>query len=967
MFSGLTAMCGIAGVFAYGSSAPPVDHAELLRTRDAMARRGPDGSGIWLSADGTVGLAHRRLAIIDLSERGAQPLATDDGRLHITFNGEIYNYKALRQELEAKGVRFRTDTDTEVLLHLYADRGAQLLQALRGMYAFAIWDSAERRLFLARDPFGIKPLYLADDGKTLRFASQVKALVAGGQVSSRPEPAGEVGFYLWGAVPEPYTLYSAVRALPSGSSVTYQPDQPGAPQPFFSLREELLHAEGLGESTHGRESLVRLQEAFRDTVRHHLVADVPVAVFLSAGLDSMSIAGVAAEIGGSDLRTLTLGFSEYQGSAQDETALAAEGARTYGTRHETHVIPRADFERALPDILQAMDQPSTDGVNTYFVAWCARQAGMKVALSGLGGDEMLGGYPSFRQVPKLAAGLGAFQRIPRLGRAFRRLTGPWIGALASPKAAGVLEYGSSFAGAYLLRRALFMPWELGRLFAPETLEAGLEELRTVARVDESISDLQHPAQRMAALELQWYMRNQLLRDADWAGMAHSVEIRVPFVDVGFFRVVAQLLAGGAPGKQGIATAPTHAMPVGVTTRAKTGFVAPVREWTASRGARRQGARGLRAWAQSIHHPSKPPRILALVTDAFGGHGGIALYGRDLLTALTSSSQERCVTGVPRLAPMPLQGLPGGLRYITRGVNSKWRFTATILRLLLCESRQYDLVICGHINLLPVGLLAKAITRAPMALFIYGIDAWQPIRSPLARLALRNTERVVSISSLTLDRFLAWSRFARERTTVLSNAIHLNWYSPGPRDPALVARYGLRGKRVLMTLGRMVSKERYKGFDEVMEALPLLPAEYADVSYLVVGDGSDQARLRRKAAGLGLGERVVFAGRIKDEEKADHYRLADAFLLPSQGEGFGFVLLEAMACGVPVVASALDGGREAVREGQLGILVDPRDRTSVVRGIREALARPRAVPAGLEYFSFDRFRERVDGFIDVMLR
>src|SRR5450756_474752 len=197
-------MCGIAGIFAYRDHAPPVDQAELLRIREHMINRGPDGAGLWLSSDNRVGLAHRRLAIIDLSDTGAQPMATADGQLRITFNGEIYNYRALRKELEAKGVRFRSESDTEVLLHLYANRGMDMVHALRGMYAFGIWDERKKGLFLARDPLGIKPLYFAEGGGSFRFASQVRALLAGNGIGATPDPAGHVGFYLWGHVPDPY-------------------------------------------------------------------------------------------------------------------------------------------------------------------------------------------------------------------------------------------------------------------------------------------------------------------------------------------------------------------------------------------------------------------------------------------------------------------------------------------------------------------------------------------------------------------------------------------------------------------------------------------------------------------------------------------------------------------------------------------------------------------------------------------
>src|SRR6266481_2533045 len=212
-------MCGIAGIYAYHYAANAVDREELRRIRDHMAARGPDGFGEWYSQDERVGFGHRRLTIIDLSERGAQPMTSADGKLVVTFNGEIYNYRKLRAALETRGCVFRSETDTEVLLHLYAEKGEAMVNDLRGMFAFGLWDADKGALLLARDPYGIKPLYYADDGWTLRFASQVKALIAGGKVSTSPEPAGWTGFLLFGSVPEPFTTYQEIRALPAGSTL----------------------------------------------------------------------------------------------------------------------------------------------------------------------------------------------------------------------------------------------------------------------------------------------------------------------------------------------------------------------------------------------------------------------------------------------------------------------------------------------------------------------------------------------------------------------------------------------------------------------------------------------------------------------------------------------------------------------------------------------------------------------------
>ena len=592
-------MCGIAGIVAYDNLAPPVDRDELLRVREAMHTRGPDGAGLWISTDQRTGLAHRRLAIIDLSEAGAQPMATGDGRLHVTFNGEIYNYRALKAELETKGYRFHSNSDTEVLLHLYADRGADMVHALRGMYAFAIWDERDKDLFLARDPFGIKPLYYADNGKTLRFASQVKALLKGGSIDTAPEPAGTVGFLVWGSVPEPYTLYRGIRSLPAGSYMRVNRTGRISTTRFFDVGDEFRKAQDAPAST-ATQAREILKDALADTVRHHMVSDVPVGLFLSAGLDSTTVAGLASMQGNSTLNAVTLGFREFEGTSQNEVPIAAAVARQFGISHQGHWITREDFESELAHLLDAMDQPSIDGVNTYFVSRAAAAAGMKVALSGLGGDELFGGYPSYQQVPAAVQRLRLARPFPQAGRLIRRVLAPVLGAVTSPKYAGVVEYGTTYGGAYLLRRALFMPWELDAILDRPTVTAGLETLGILEHLEAAIRGLREPRPRVAALELNWYMRNQLLRDADWAGMAHSLEIRVPLVDVQLFSALAPLMVSDTPPtKHDLAAVLSDPLPALVTTRPKTGFVTPLKEWASVATGGGSGERGLRSWAKHV--------------------------------------------------------------------------------------------------------------------------------------------------------------------------------------------------------------------------------------------------------------------------------------------------------------------------------------------------------------------------------
>ena len=594
-------MCGIVAIFAYGAAAPKVQPDELRGIRDRMGRRGPDGAGEWFSANGRVALGHRRLSIIDLRSIADQPMAHDGGRLQIVFNGEIYNYKALRDELIQKGHQFRTTSDTEVILQLYDREGPACVRRLRGMFAFAIWDQVRQGILLARDPLGIKPLYIADDGHTLRIASQVKALLAGGQIDTRPEPAGHAGFFLWGYVPDPYTLYRGIRALPAGTTQWVGAQGVRAPLPYWNLAETLAAAPAAPDRPAARREALRA--ALLDSLRHHFVADVDVGVFLSAGLDSTTIAALAAEDGAGNLRTLTLGFREFEGTENDETRLAELVATQRNTKHTTRWVPGREFASERASLIDAMDQPSIDGTNTYFVAKAAHEAGLKVALSGLGGDEIFAGYPSFRQVPGLVRMLGPFAGLEGFGRAMRRATAPWLKNRVPPKSPGLLEYGTSFAGAYMLRRSLFMPWEIPNLLPREMAEEGLAELDTINRLNETIEGLASPRLKVAAMEIAWYMRHQLLRDSDWAGMAHSLEIRVPFVDTALLTRLAPLLAGDAPPSKGdMADTCLTPLPNEVRHRAKTGFVVPVREWVQGEtsGDPAATARGFRGWARLVY-------------------------------------------------------------------------------------------------------------------------------------------------------------------------------------------------------------------------------------------------------------------------------------------------------------------------------------------------------------------------------
>lgn len=360
-------------------------------------------------------------------------------------------------------------------------------------------------------------------------------------------------------------------------------------------------------------------------------------------------------------------------------------------------------------------------------------------------------------------------------------------------------------------------------------------------------------------------------------------------------------------------------------------------------------------------------ILALLTDAYGGHGGIALYNRDMLAALCDFPDCEKIVAIPRIIPLPCQPIPEKISYITSGINSKIKFLTSVLGATLRHREDIDLIICGHINLVPIAYLAKKILNAPILLEIYGIDAWRPSKNTLSNRLIKQVDAVVSISQVTKERFCNWSKIENQKVFLLPNAIHQELYGIKDRNKALVEKYKLNGHKVLMTLGRIVSADRFKGFDEIIDLIPDLNGHIPPFKYIIAGDGRDRPRLEEKVKTLGIQGQVIFTGYVSEEEKPDHYRLADAYVMPGRSEGFGFVFLEALACGVPVVGSKIDGSREALRNGELGILVDPRDPSDIKAGILQVLeTSKKEIPLGLSYFSFENFTNRLHRILDAVM-
>jgi phosphatidyl-myo-inositol dimannoside synthase len=348
------------------------------------------------------------------------------------------------------------------------------------------------------------------------------------------------------------------------------------------------------------------------------------------------------------------------------------------------------------------------------------------------------------------------------------------------------------------------------------------------------------------------------------------------------------------------------------------------------------------------------RVLLLTTDSYGGHGGIAYHNRCMAEALAEMPEVTEVIVVPRVQRFAVPQTPAKIRFLHQASGSKARYLRTVTSLAL---QHFDLVICGHINLLPLAAPFALAKRVPLMLQVYGIDVWQPAKLS-TRLWLRHVDAIHSISVITRDRMNGWAHLPLGLYHIIPCTVHLDRFQVGARREELVLRHGLAGRKVIMTLARLAGYERYKGIDEILEVMPDLLRSDDRLMYLVVGDGDDQGRLQAKASALGIADNVVFTGFIDEEEKPDYLRLADVFVLPGRGEGFGIVYLEAMASGVPVVASLLDGSREAVRDGELGVLVDPSDLASVREGVKLALSKEKGVPEGLTFFAWPAFAQRV---------
>jgi asparagine synthase (glutamine-hydrolysing) len=583
-------MCGIAGIVSPRLSV--ADREErVLEMISRQRHRGPDDTGLVSHSQATLGMC--RLAIFDPAN-GRQPMSTVDGRFHIVFNGAIYNHRELRDELKSIGWEFRTHCDTEVLLASFAQWGEACLPRLRGMFGFAIWDSRDRSLFGARGPFGIKPFYYARlPDETFVFASELNGLLASGLIPIEIDPIAVGDYLAWFAIPAPRTIYRRVINLPPGHSVKVDANSRCRTSLWWKL-PETKEAEGISQikrreskslnisrqSSTYREFIRELRGRLEDTIRAHQLADVPVGAFLSGGLDSAVVVALMASTGAAKMKTFSLIFDETEYSEQ---ATAAKTALALGSEHHEMVLTGKRVAEDLPKLLNTLDQPTGDGINTYYVSQAAHEGGVRVALSGLGGDELFGGYPSFRDMPRLARIIPLWRQMPT---DLRNILVAWLrkGNARKKKLADILDYARDLHELCSLRRRVLPEQTRLGLLAPEARRLAQRQGANHPMLDEFIFELTgaDDFQICSAWEMRTYMADVLLRDSDVFSMAHSLELRVPFVDKVFvdwwWNQPQAFKWEPLRPKSALIDAVADLLPVEVLQRRKQSFTLPLARW-----------------------------------------------------------------------------------------------------------------------------------------------------------------------------------------------------------------------------------------------------------------------------------------------------------------------------------------------------------------------------------------------------
>ena len=567
-------MCGISGI--YNCSDRNINEIKIIENIIKLQdRRGPDDKGIWQSTCKKTTFGHNRLSIIDLTDKAKQPLISKDNNLIITFNGEIYNYKEIRNELSKNKVTFKSNSDTEVILESYKYWGIEFIKKLRGMFAFAIWDNIEKKLILARDPFGIKPLYFFKKNNILFFASQLKSILSIDNLSFEKSGKSILDYYLWGNIREPFTLYKNVYSLEGGTVKVFDSKFNETTYEYANLKEAIIKSK---KNYFKNESELneKLSYLIEDTVNYHQVSDVPVTFLLSSGIDSNILLAASKKKLNTNFNAMTLDFSE----KLKESPLAKISSKMSMIDHIVEKVDDNEITELISNYYKFMDMPTNDGLNNYVVSHFAKKRGSKVLISGIGGDELFSGYPSFKRIPymrkisKLIPNNKNFQKflydnVYKILSKFNKKT----------KYAGVFKYSHSTFDAFMLQRCVFTPEEIADLINSKTIDEAISDLKFQRQKETNDNDFENEQLKIMYFEIKYYLCSKLLRDSDWASMANSVELRTPFVDWFFFNELLPILKSNIKiSKRNMLDSFKGKTPPELYNRKKTGFAIPYKQY-----------------------------------------------------------------------------------------------------------------------------------------------------------------------------------------------------------------------------------------------------------------------------------------------------------------------------------------------------------------------------------------------------
>ncbi|TAF79397.1 MAG: asparagine synthase (glutamine-hydrolyzing) [Sphingobacteriales bacterium] len=963
-------MCRIAGIVSATADKNYLNY-HIKNMANALAHGGPDGAGFFVDEGLGLALGHRRLALLDLSTAGQQPMFTTDNQIAIVFNGEIYNYLELKNELKQAGYLFNTQTDTEVIMLAYRHWGTAAFKKFNGMFAFALFDKQKNLLFLVRDVVGIKPLYYSATSDGLIFASEVKAFYQSG-VKFDDNHDWKIYFLSFGFIPEPYTTLKNVYQLKPGYYLTYNFNTKSYTETQF---ETLVFSNTITTKT---EAIASIRHQLSLAVNRHLIADAPIGVFLSGGIDSSIIALIAAKNKKQHLKTLSVTFNE---SYYNEEKYQKTVHNIIGGTHKNYKVSQQNYLDAIPAIQQAFDQPSGDAINTWFITRCAKEEGLKAVLSGLGGDELFGGYPTFKRVKHL----NQLHKLPiRLFKIADHLSDERLRKL-------VYLQGNHINNDYLSLRGFYTPRVISKL-----IDA------TENEINECISSINYEIDKKTLasgnyaswLEQNIYMRSQLLKDTDYMSMAHGIEVRVPFLDKDFLKlcysIAPEIKFAGPMGKQILIDTFNDILPQSVWKRKKMGFTFPFQEWNKKHPEINQisqhpnkavatlGQQFLKNklhWSRCFsllqiqkYLPIK--NVLFLTLKTFTQTGGIEKVNRILMKVGADLSSQHLIrfSGIDAYDDLPLS------KYIS--TNRFIGLKGSLLKFIWLASKKgikSDVVLLSHINSALVGVIIKIISpNTKLYVQAHGIEVWREL-SFIKKLVLKKADFVLPVSAYTKQILTTKHKVDAAKCIVLNNCIDPNFKRNFNQNTKLKieTQTGFNHTHhILLTLTRLASSEKYKGYDHVIKAVSIIKKTNPLIRYIIAGkyDELEFIRIQALISLYDVANEVKLTGFIPDDELSTYFGIADVFVMPSKKEGFGIVFIEAMACGLAVIGGNQDGSVDALRNGEMGTLINPDDIHALVKAINHQLFTKKTfnhlqmMKKADEYFGYTQYKTQLKNIL-----